>query len=165
MKETKISLHICSAPPSFLRSSGWFRLSLWRLIFRFGIVFPYSHVPSFVILHFMRFVSTLACFKRLAQMCSRSVHFLFKCKRSWNELCGETTPHAKNLSRDYETQSYGYSYVFRYFWHSFSSTWQQQRMMLIFSTVSDADGRPEWWSSWGSPRLIKFGTIQTLFID
>lgn len=109
MKETKRSLHIWSAPPSFLWSSGCLRLSLWRLILPFGIVFPYTHVPSFVILHFMKFVSTSAGFKRYAQMCSRSAHLLFKRKRLWNELCGETTPHAKNFSQDYETQSYGYS--------------------------------------------------------
>jgi hypothetical protein len=165
MKQTKSSLHIWTAPPSILRSSGWFQLSLWSLILCFEIMFPYTHVPSFVILYFMKFVSTSAGFKRFAQMFNRSVHFLFKRKRSWNKLCRKTTPHAKNFSQDHETQSYWYSYISRYFWHSFSSTWQHQRMMLIFSTVSDAGGRPECRSSCSSRRLRKVCTIQTLFID
>jgi hypothetical protein len=75
------------------------RLSLWRLLLCFWIVHPYTHVPSFVILHFMTFVSISTGLKRFAQMCSRSVHILFKRKMSWNEFCGETTPHMNKFQQ------------------------------------------------------------------
>lgn len=97
MKETTSSLHIWSDPPSFLRSSGCFRLLLWRLILRFGIVFPYTHVPSFLILHCMKFVSTSAGFKRFAQMCSRLVHLLFKRRVSGMD-CAEKQRRMRKIS-------------------------------------------------------------------
>ena len=67
MKETISSLHVWSAPPSFFPSSGKFWLLVWRQLLRFFIVYPYTHVPSLVLLHFMKFVSTSAGCKRFAQ--------------------------------------------------------------------------------------------------